>query len=45
MWNNDGTVLAEDMLGKAVRSILEQEFKVDPVSIYSDSEIMDDKIW
>ena len=41
MWNNDGRVLAEDMFGKFVHSILEQKFKADPVSIYSDSETMD----
>ena len=34
-------VLAEDMFGKFVHSILEQKFKADHVSIYSDSETMD----
>ena len=44
MWNNGGTVLAEAMIGKAVRSVLEEEVDVDPVSNYSESETMDVKI-
>jgi hypothetical protein len=44
MWNNDGTVLAEEMLGKAVRSLLEQKVMMNPVSIYNVSVTMDQKI-
>jgi hypothetical protein len=43
-WNNGGTVLQEEMIGKAVRSILEEELNVDAVSIFSESEAMNVKL-